>query len=309
MDFGNILSRAWQIIWKHKVLWIFGILAGCGSAGGSNTGYNFPRGENAQFGGERLAQFFERIPEWQIALFVIILLLIIIALTVLTVFLSTMGKIGLIRGTYQAEQGKEKLIFGELFSNSVRYFWRVFLLNLIVGLVVAVLVILITVAYVGATIATFGILGICLLPVLCLLIPLGWLLNLIVEQSIIAIVLEDRGISDGFQRGWQVFSKNIGSYLLMGLILLVIGLVVNAVLGLPMLFIFGPAIVGAVLGTQRLLAGGLLYGVICCAVYAPILLLASGILTAYIHSAWTLTFMRLTGKKPEASLEPEAEIL
>jgi len=27
MDYGNVLSRAWQIIWKHKVLWIFGILA------------------------------------------------------------------------------------------------------------------------------------------------------------------------------------------------------------------------------------------------------------------------------------------
>jgi hypothetical protein len=26
-DFGKVLSRSWQIIWKHKVLWIFGILA------------------------------------------------------------------------------------------------------------------------------------------------------------------------------------------------------------------------------------------------------------------------------------------
>jgi hypothetical protein len=25
-DFGEVLSRAWQITWKHKVLWIIGIL-------------------------------------------------------------------------------------------------------------------------------------------------------------------------------------------------------------------------------------------------------------------------------------------
>ena len=37
MDIGEVLSRAWQIIWKHKVLWIFGILAGCASGGGGGN--------------------------------------------------------------------------------------------------------------------------------------------------------------------------------------------------------------------------------------------------------------------------------
>ncbi len=32
MDFGNILTRAWQISWKHKALWLFGILAACGGS-------------------------------------------------------------------------------------------------------------------------------------------------------------------------------------------------------------------------------------------------------------------------------------
>ena len=39
MDFGEILSRAWQIIWKHKILWVFGILAGCSS---TNSGTEQP---------------------------------------------------------------------------------------------------------------------------------------------------------------------------------------------------------------------------------------------------------------------------
>ena len=47
MDFGKILTRAWEIIWKFKVLWIFGILASCGQGtssgggGGGNTGFQF----------------------------------------------------------------------------------------------------------------------------------------------------------------------------------------------------------------------------------------------------------------------------
>ena len=46
-NFGEILTRAWQITWKYKVLWVFGILAGCtsgggggGGGGGGNTGYS-----------------------------------------------------------------------------------------------------------------------------------------------------------------------------------------------------------------------------------------------------------------------------
>ena len=27
-DFSEVLTRAWQITWKHKVLWIIGILSG-----------------------------------------------------------------------------------------------------------------------------------------------------------------------------------------------------------------------------------------------------------------------------------------
>ena len=26
-DFGEVLSRAWQITWKYKVLWIFDLLS------------------------------------------------------------------------------------------------------------------------------------------------------------------------------------------------------------------------------------------------------------------------------------------
>ena len=54
-DIGKILSRAWQILWKYKVLWIFGLLlalsgagGGGGSGGGSNS--NYSNEYNNQFG-------------------------------------------------------------------------------------------------------------------------------------------------------------------------------------------------------------------------------------------------------------------
>ena len=94
--------------------------------------------------------------------------LVMIVLIVLAVFLGTIGRIGLIRGTYQAEQGAESLVFGELFSGSMPYFWRVFGLSFLVGL--AFLLVMLPLITFG--VLTAGIGFACLLPLFCLLVPL-----------------------------------------------------------------------------------------------------------------------------------------
>lgn len=38
MDYGEVLSKAWKIIWKHKILWLFGILASCGALNTMSSG-------------------------------------------------------------------------------------------------------------------------------------------------------------------------------------------------------------------------------------------------------------------------------
>ena len=38
MEFGEILTKAWKIIWKFKILWVFGILSSCGHGGGGAVG-------------------------------------------------------------------------------------------------------------------------------------------------------------------------------------------------------------------------------------------------------------------------------
>ncbi len=47
-NFGEVLTRAWQITWKYKVLWIFGILASCsrGGGGGSSGGSSVSGGSD-----------------------------------------------------------------------------------------------------------------------------------------------------------------------------------------------------------------------------------------------------------------------
>ena len=64
-NFGEVPARAWQIIWKHKVLWIFGIFAGCARGGGGGTGgrkWGRNRIGNQPF--PQLEQFFQQIGQW-----------------------------------------------------------------------------------------------------------------------------------------------------------------------------------------------------------------------------------------------------
>lgn len=294
-NFGEVLTRAWQIIWKHKVLWIFGILASCsrgggGGSGGSGYQTSAPSGQSPFPQFERaMEQFGQWIGEnlWVIALFI----LVILVLVVLAILLGTIGKIGLIRGTSKAEQGAEQLIFRELFSESMPYFWRVFGLSFLIGL--AFLILFIPLIAFGALTAGIGF--ICLLPLICLLVPVSLIIGVVIEQANNAMVLEDLGILDGLRRGWEVFKSNFGAIIIMAIILAVIGFAVGLVVAIPILLVVLPATFAFVVGNEQSTTPLALIGV-CICLYLPIALVLQGIMVAYIQSAWTLTYMRLTGK-------------
>jgi hypothetical protein len=304
MNYGEVLSRAWQIIWKHKALWIFGILAGCGNVGGSssNVSYQFTEGDLSP-AMQNYFQQFERIPDWQVAGLIGIAILVTLVLVLLAIFLSTMGRIGMIRGTQQADAGAARLSFGELFRGSLTFFWRVFLLNLLIGLVVFVVVFVAVIVAIAGTVLTLGLGILCLLPLLCLIIPLSWLLYVLIEQANIAIVVENLGVIEGWRRGWQVFKENLGTMIVMGLILyLGVALIGGLIIGIPVILFVLPALVAGLLGGESAFGSGLLVAGLCFVMYLPVWIVLNGILTSYIESAWTLTYLRLTGRK--AALEP-----
>jgi hypothetical protein len=306
MDFGAILSRAWEIIWKHKVLWIFGILASC--SGGSNYGTNFRSSYQRDLTPE-MQNFFNQVPQWEIWLIVAIFVAVILVLVVLAIFLGTMGRIGLIRGTQEAEGGQTMLIFSELFSGSLPYFWRVFGLNLLAGLAVFIIFSIVIVVGIFGAVITFGLGVLCLIPLICLMVPLGWLISVVIEQANIAIVLENLGIVQGVERGWDVFKKNLGTMIVMALILLVISLLAGFLIGLPLVAIVGPAVIAAISGSQRLAQGGLLLAGLCLVGWIPVAIVLNGVVQSYVKTAWTLTYMRLTGKPAEAAASQIPEVV
>ena len=317
-NFGEILSRAWQIIWKHKVLWIFGILAGCGQgSGGGNSGGsgNSGVGNGPPNLPPQVEQFLDTIAQ-NINAFIAITIGLVCIIWILTIFLSTIGRIGLIRGVWQVETGAQNLIFGQLFSESTPYFWRLFGLSLVVSLPLVIVIGALAAALIvfgvsmseGNDASTFGFLGI--LPIfvgcICLLIPIAFVIGMIVHQAERVIVLEDSSVMPALSRGWDIFRNNLGPIIVMAIILAVITLVAGFIIAIPVLVAVVPAAIAFAAGngenwTPMILAA------VCLCLYIPVSLLLNGIITSYAETAWTLTYLRLTrGPDNNEIITPES---
>ncbi len=112
INFGEVLTKAWQIVWKFKVLWIFGILAGCGGNNGSRfnfNGGNSGGGSGGSGNSGQLPEFFKQFqnmqPELALAKFwgqytaiIVGLIALLCILWAVFYFLGVMGTTGLIKG-------------------------------------------------------------------------------------------------------------------------------------------------------------------------------------------------------------------
>ena len=251
------------------------------------------------------------IEPWAVALIVAGAILLSLIIIVIVVAVSTIGRIGLIQGTKMADEDEEaQLTFSGVFNSCKPFFWRVLGLNLLIFIGWFIILMVLGMIFLFGIIFTLGLGLFCLIPLVCVLIPVFWVLTTFVEMANVAVVAEDLSIFDGLQRGWEVFKDNLGNMILMGLVLVLGGFIVGMILAMPMILLMIPLMMGifaAILGDSSAFAGaGVIVSGLCCLAYLPVLIVIGGIIRAYIGSAWTLTFLRLT--QGPAAAEP-AELL
>ena len=176
MNYSEVFSKAWKIIWKFKALWIFGILASCSRSRTSGfSGSSSGSGSTSWFNADGVLA--GRVPSlpvnlqtwflnfqrtwdaepWVILILVMAFLFVILALIVLSMFLGVLGRVGVARGAWLADDGEEKLGFSRIFNESKPYFWRVFLLFLLIFFVSVALVGILMIPFLLATIFTLGV--------------------------------------------------------------------------------------------------------------------------------------------------------
>jgi hypothetical protein len=229
----------------------------------------------------------------------------------IAVFFSIMGRVGLIKGALEADAGVEHLGFGELWKSGLHYFWRFLGLSLIIGspilLVYLALVfgaILVFFAFMsGSGNGSFGTAPalVILIPVICIFTCLVFLFAIVISflspQAERAIVIENEGVISGIRRGWNVLTMNLGPILIVWLILVVISVIAGILFALPLLIIVVPLFITYVFAGSNASYTPLIVAGLCIAAYIPVALVANGILTAYLESVWTLSYLRLTQPK------------
>ena len=302
MDYGKILSRAWQITWRWKVLWIFGFLASLGSGGGSGGG-----GGNGMNNGSRGAGNFPNFdisPQMGGLIIGLVCLALIIGLILWV--LSIISRGALIAGVQQVED-EGQTSFGSAWRVGLSRFWTIFGVGFLAALPILIIVlVLIGVGIAVAVGAGYNFtndmsdraLGIilpalaCLIPLACVTVVLAVVLGQIQLYAERAAILEGKGWIDAFKRGWQVLKTNLGPTIVFWLIFLVIGGVLLAIVAGGILALALPAV--ALFGNNNpnalavvTMCGGALIGFV-------ILAVVGAIVQTFTSTTWTLVYRQLT---------------
>jgi hypothetical protein len=292
------LSRAWEITWRYKILWILGFLAALGEGtGAANSGYRFS-GQDLQNG---TLPNFPALASGVIVGFACLAFIIGIALFVI----STMARGGLIAGAAQVEdEGNTTL--GSAWAVGQHRFWTLFGIGVLmvvpILLIVAAMVIGIIVisggAYLsgtrGADVAGPVIAGLlaCICPSVCLLIFAGIVLTVLRLFAERAAILENLGWIEAVGRGWRGMGQNLGSTLILWIVFLVLGLVIGAIATVISLPIVAPLAI--FVGNNGLSNAALIpicgLGLIATIVAA----IVSAILNTFTSAAWTLAYRQMT---------------
>jgi hypothetical protein len=361
IDIKKILKRSWHILWNYRILWVFGfLLAITGASGGGNSGSSYQAGNRTtnngnngltpnfqpgSFGGQLTDWFNQNVspvfshPEQYISTFIwigVAILLFILVMIAVTSLIRYPSETAVIRMVDEYEQTGTKVGFRKGWKLGWnRRAFRIWVIDLVVGLPVFLLIALLTglgvAGYltfargsndalgIGVMIAAIGCAFLFIFAFIILMVVLGLLRQFFVR----AAALEGVGIGESFRLGWVMVRKNWKSAGLMWLVMIGIG-IAYGIIGIVLFFLLIPAyillvlpaaLVAAVpallaLGITSIFAAGPLAWIVAALVAIPFffmvlfapLAVTSGWYMIYTSSVWTLTYREI---KALAVIEPE----
>jgi hypothetical protein len=288
-DFGEVLTRAGQITWKHKILWLLSALPVLLSF------LIFP----VVF----LPIFFADFNSYSEPFFVeqpVYIILFVgfsFFISILSFALYVISSSSVTLGVVQVEGGAEKLETMKLFDDGKRYWLRVMGVMLLIGIGVSLVFMVLfgCMALFGAV--TIGIGFICMQPLILLMYPLMLVLYGIIEESQVAVIVDDLSVVDAIRRGWELVRANVWSILFISFIVyLGIG-ILSFIITIPFMipFFFIPFFMQDSSNfdarSMMLFIGGFSL------LLLPVMAFVQGVTITFLKATYALVYMRLT--KPQ----------
>lgn len=318
MDYVSIIKKAAAITWRHKVLWILGILLALSSASGGGNTFTYA------FNSNDVSMAFpalDRLPRVAPVVLTSVLLLICGVGLVLVVVLTVVQYVAR-TGLYRATDATAESGVAPTWRAGLRLGWdrraaRMFLLDLVVGIVgslaallllalgAAPLLLLLFDSEALRAIGVAATVGLEIFVVL-LLILAGVIVSVLLQFWRRAIVLADRSVGEALAMGVRLARRKAGDVAVFWLLMAAIG-VVFALALIPVLLAAGAvglAIGGglgyAVYWLTDSVGWALLFGLplLLLIVAIPSLVL-QGIYLVFDASAWTLAYRAVSaGAQP-----------
>jgi hypothetical protein len=291
VELGEVLTRAWQITWKNKVLWAISALPILVSF------LIFPiwlyMAFAGDFGPRGMPQTMLRVFENEGFIVLIILFYLVVIGT--SIALQVVSRSSGTLGVYRAEMGIQPITFVDLIRDGFQYFLRILGISLFLALLVIVFFLLFFACTAVASIVTMGIGALCIQPLFFLIIPLSWLMMAVMEQAESAVVADGLGVMDALKRGYELVKSNLLTF---GLILVVIYIGLGTVMSIfmvpfmvPMFFFMMRSIESTgVPDLNNFFRIQALFMV----VLIPVMGVLQGIMLTYLKSAMMVAYLRLT---------------
>ena len=242
MDYGNLLSRAWRIVWQNKYLFVLGFLAALGGGGQQTPQTNYQT--SSGFGPDGMPGMLQELRQFwaEFGPLVLTLVAVVIVLGLIVWLLRLIAEAGLIEAVQEIEQGQAPGLGGS-FRAGGRYLGRMIGLNLVLfGPVWLVGILMGAAALVafGAAITTqdamplrvFWPMAICLVPLACILGLYGLVATFVYPFAQRSVIITRLGVLDGIRHGWRVLSRHLGDIILLALLFAVLSFLVGLVVAL-----------------------------------------------------------------------------
>lgn len=291
MDYTKILSRAWQITWNHKVLWVFGILVALTTnGGGGNNGNSFNsssdgrRGDLPDFIPPAMQRFIES-PAFIITIIAILCALVIVGIIL---FLLGVAATGALIGGINLAETTGAVTFTQAWGIGTQNFLKILGLKIGVGILNAVA----------------AVISLICCPLLCLYIPASIILPIFLNFAYFGIILDDTPLIDSLRNSFNLIKTNIVNVLILGLILFAISLGIGFVTAIPFLVALIPVFIAFTQSPREpnmalIAATGVAF--LC---LVPLSIIIGGVLTTWSTAAWQLAYRQFTGNAPVAPQLP-----
>lgn len=297
-DFGEVLTRAGQITWKHKILWLISALPAL-------TGIFilpllfglFFLSEFDQYGQPRFVEEpLLLVPFFLGGIFVALLGFILTGIAGATVTF----------GVLRAEDGEEALSVRSLVEGAQKYWLRTLGIMFLTSVIFSFGYLILFGCLMLFGLLTLGLGFLCALPLIILLSPLMLVVYGFIEEALAAIVADDLGVIPAIERAWELVKANFWGILLLSFIVYFAISLLSGFISAPFMTpsSFMPFFTDGSMPDMRVI---MLFIAGLTLLMFPLMLLVQGVGITFFKAAYAIAYLRLTRpKQADAPLISEA---